>query len=408
MVWTFPPALIAGGGSANLYFTEDTLVGDLWVYLGQPSEELEVVVVADNCDVGGIFIPSSFNGGCTFTFTAVNGGRFLGEGGDGGDGGDDQGTTGTPGNRGSAGGHAIQSSGFAVSIDVDDGYLLGGGGGGGGGSFHDLGTTGTPGGGGGGGQGFGTSLGGSAGTPISVPVADDGANGGPSSPGAGGEGGTTGTNDGGIGGTFGYAGGYGDFASPGVYFLSASPGPGCGGAGGNGGNAFYGTNGAVATFSGAKSEATLRSENRILGETTGRLVIVDHQVTTFHVGSPSTTAAGWSWLNDVGGTLRRKSGANLTNYTQYWYDHFDDITASDYEVRYVSGTVGGIGGASAWDLTFGVADTWYGLGSIRTMEINATDSFDNAIALVQIGRAGENKAIANGLISAAIEWESGA
>jgi hypothetical protein len=407
MVWTFPPALIAGGGTASLYFTEDTLVGDLYAYLGNPSEELEVTVVADNCDVGNVIITSSFNGGCTFNFTAVNGGRFLGLGGDGGKGGDDEGANGTPGVRGNSGGHAIQSSGFPVNIDVDDGYLLGGGGGGGGGSFDDLGTSGTPGGGGGGGQGFGTTVGGAAGTPIGIPIASAGGNGSAVAPGSGGAGGSGIINTGGDGGTFGYAGGYGQMAAPNTFGFSSSPSAGCGGAGGNGGNAFYGTNGSIATFSGAKSEATLRSENRILGETKGRLVIVDHQVTAFHVGT-STTAAGWSWLNDSGGTLRRKSGGNLTSYTQYWYNYFDDITASDYEVRYVAGTVGGLGGSSAWDLTFGVADTWYNLANIQTMEINANSTFDRAIALVQMGRAGEEKAIANGLISAAIEWESGA
>jgi hypothetical protein len=283
-MWGPYVALIAGGQTEAVTISSDEYIGNLWDYLGNPSNPLNINFTVDAADAAEIIIPLDFHPGCTFQFTAINGGRFIGVAGAGGDGGADLGSTGEAGRLGADGGHAINSDTFPVNIDVDDGYLLGGGGGGGGGSFDDTGTGGTPGGGGGGGEGWGDAAGGAAGFATGVPIASPGTAGSRTSAGLGGDGGSSATNGGGDGGNYGFGGVTGRstnlLGASGTFFYY-------GGVGGEAGNAFRSTNGSTATFNGAKSEATLRSENRIMGETSATRLVLN----TFYSNDASVSGA---------------------------------------------------------------------------------------------------------------------
>ena len=117
-------------GSANAssaLITSDTYVGDLFTFLGSPAGRQDVTITVDNADAGEIIISTAWTAGSTFTFIAQNSGRFLGVGGAGATGGGDIGATGTSAGNGGDGGSAILNlGGYAVSIDIDDGYLYGG------------------------------------------------------------------------------------------------------------------------------------------------------------------------------------------------------------------------------------------------------------------------------------------
>lgn len=397
MPFSIPISLVSSA-SSTLTFTEDTYIGDLYAYMDSPSQPVEVVINVDNCDVGYIYISNQFNAASTFTVNCLNNGRVIGVGGAGGAGGDDLGGAGTRGKKGFDGGHAIVSDGFNVSVDIDNGYLLGGGGGGGGGGFNDLGATGDPGGGGGGGQGWGTSTGGAAGTPSGFPVASAGGEGNSGAAGGAGEGGAVGTNDGGAGGGWGEAGGYGGWPQPELLNLNSSePGDGCGGMGGNSGSAFYGTSGAVISFDGAKSEATLRTESRILGETLGKIVLLNSYADDFITGAGSTSIT-WTFLTD--GRLQRNQGGTTFNFTTQWY--VGACTGANYQVRFLSDTAGGLGGG--WDSGM-TADAWNTLSSSASVAISATGARDSAISGFQLRRTGETNIIASGILTARIEWE---
>ena len=402
-MWRIPISLLGGGGVVDVEPLVSTYIGDLWVYLGSPSDPVDVTVRANNVDLAEIIIPTDFAAGSTFTLIATNNGRFIGTGGDGGAGGDDNGNYGTAGIAGISGGHAVQSDAFAVNIDIDDGFLLGGGGGGGGGSFHDLGLSGTPGGGGGGGQGWGDAIGGAAGSPTGSPLAVAGTAGSQTVAGGGGNGGTIGTNNGGGGGEYGYGGIYGQFSNPGT---GLGGNAGHGGYGGRAGAAFFPVNLATPTFNGAKSEATLRTEARLKGEIDGVVNLSD--ITMFAtIISTGTETVGYDFLADSGGTLRKVNtqggGGDLTGS---WYSG-NSITASDYEVRTVTGINGG-----TWDLTPGgwVDGTWQAISVSRNWEVSATDTMDRAGALFQVRRAGDTGggdegAMASGYLLAIIEFE---
>jgi hypothetical protein len=289
-------------------FTSDTYIGDLWVLCGSPSGQQIVSITADNCDLGEVIITADWTLGTTFQFNILNGGRICGIGGDGGAGGDDNGTWGTKGLNGTNGAAALASVGFPINIDIDNGFLLGGAGGGGGGSSFDSipvgpGGDADPGCGGGGGAGFSITSGGPAGSPTGTPIGTYGANGGSAGPGAGGvPGGGDATTQGGRGGNWGACGepGYNDRLANMLRY---------GGVGGYPGKAFDGTGGATLTYTGAKSEATLRSENRIEGQTIDpNLSLIDvYEVFIANPGVGGT--AGFifdpdgqlTWTNDVDG-----------------------------------------------------------------------------------------------------------
>lgn len=296
--------------------------------MGSPAGPQNVEVTVDTADIGAVIVTADWDGGSTFNFICINGGRIIGVGGAGGNGGDDNGSSGTAGSDGTNGTPALQSDGFVINVDIDDGYLLGGGGGGGGGSYEDTGANGTPGGGGGGGQGFFTASGGLGGNSIGLPPAADGGDGSQGGPGGGGTGGGPSVNDGGDGGAWG-AGGYsGDFATPGI--LS-----GTGGLGSRAGNAFLHSNSGSIVYSGVSSEAILRTEERIVGETFGYPQLPD---TTTYMSNGATRTGGWNFLADTGGTLTLlNSFSGNFNHTNAWFALEDPILAN-YEIRDVPGT----------------------------------------------------------------------
>jgi hypothetical protein len=402
-MWRIPLSLLGGGGVFDVEPALDTYIGDLWVYLGSPSEPVAVIVRANAVDLAEIIIPPDFAAGSTFDFIATNNGRFIGTGGVGGDGGNDNGATGTSGDGGYSGGHAIQSDSFAVSIDIDDGFLLGGGGGGGGGSYDDTGAGGTPGGGGGGGAGWGDAIGGAAGSPTGSPLGAAGAAGSQTAFGAGGAGGSSGTNDGGDGAGYGYGGTYGQFANPSTG-LFGSPSSGNGGYGGRAGAAFFPVNLATPTFNGAKSESTLRTESRLKGEIDGVLNLYD-QFSIATIISSGTHTVGFDFLADSGGTLRKiNTQSGNSDYSGLWYEG-NSITPGDYEVRTVPGTMAG-----SWDISGEVDGDWIAISSFRAWEVSATDTIDSAASLFQIRRAGDTGGgdegtMSSGFLAAVIEFE---
>lgn len=405
MVWTIPAPLFASSSdTVDTTFTSDTYVGDLYAYLGSPSVAADYTITADACDVAEIIISASFPAGSTFSFVAINNGRFIGVGGAGGGGALDLGPIGERGGRGDQGGDAIVSYGWPVNIDVDNGFILGGGGGGGGGGFHDQGSFGTPGGGGGGGAGWGNAAGGAAGTPSGLPgVAQPGVAGSQAGPGAGGEGGTTGTifdNYGGDGGGYGRCGKVGGSPQPSVFLGGFGLSDGTGAAGGDAGAAFFPTNAnAVATLNGVKSEATLRAEGRIKGEIGGLILLGAGTNAWDLVTGAGTAIAGLTLKANSLGELQTNNGGNLSTLDFYWYNSPFTITPGDYEMRYLSLSGGG------WDTEPGVTDTWYRLDVDRTFEIQATSGIKSALHAVEIGRYNENEACATGFLFAYAEFE---
>lgn len=395
-MWKIPLSLFGGGGVASLTFTSDTFVGDLFAYLGSPTIPVEVTITADGADVGGIVISSSFDPTSTFTVVATNGGRFVGTGGAGGSGGDDNGATGTVGGKGTSGGAAIISA-FNIDADIDDGYMLGGGGGAGGGSYNDTGAGGTPGGGGGGGIGWGNAAGGAAGSPTGSPVASAGGAGSLSLAGSGGSGGSSGVNDGGDGGSWGLAGEYGQHANPGNDEFVAGDHEGNGGAGGNGGSAFLPTSGAVITFTGAKSEATLRIESRIKGETEGNLSLGNKLILGYHVGI-GHPSRDYGFIFQTNGTITQVN-TDTGNTTGSWWSG-NTVTGANYEVRLTSATKAG-----TWDVSAGADDSWFALSATRTWTYTTAASSQNAGAVYEVRRTDETLPTARGRLSANTTYE---
>ena len=148
---------------------------------------------------------------------------------------------------GGAGSPAITlpGTGITVNIDVDDGFIWGGGGGGGGGAaVYGVGPC-LQGGGGGGAQGWDVNSGGTAFAPAVA-----GGSGNSAGEGSGGAGEST-AGDGGDGGSWGTAGDNGTGTGPGL--------------GGIGGRAIIVPVADTLSLSGAKNQATLEGEGRLLG-----------------------------------------------------------------------------------------------------------------------------------------------
>lgn len=379
-MWRIPPPLVAGIGDAqSALITSDTYVGDLYTYLGSPSGRQDVTITVDGADAGEIIITNAWTAGSTFTFIATNNGRILGMGGAGGAGAPDLGATGDVATAGTSGTAAITNQGnYSVAIDADDGYIYGGGGGGGGGSYTDTGAGGDPGGGGGGGQGWTGGAGGAAGNPFTgVPAPTAGTAGTRSLAGSGGSGGgvTIGTSDGGDGGTWGLGGatgrssdmlvGFGEFA---VFLYH-------GGLGGSAGRA-YSSSASQATYSGAKSEATLRSEGRIKGETGGGgnylvLPSFNFNVVGFDI-QPTNDSIGVGFQSD--GAYLKVDTTKVpapTPSTTYWLTGGSG-TGSEWEVRERGETGDTDGGA--WTSQAAVPGTWVQLSTFMQWSKNYTGS----------------------------------
>jgi hypothetical protein len=376
-------------GSANAssaLITSDTYVGDLFTFLGSPAGRRDVTITVDNADAGEIIISTAWTAGSTFTFIAQNGGRFLGVGGAGATGGGDIGATGTAAGNGANGGHAILNLGsYAVSIDIDDGYLYGGGGGGGGGSYTDTGAGGDAGGGGGGGQGFnGASneyggLGGLGGVQIGVPPPSSGTDGSITMPGTGGIGGgvTIGTSDGGNGGAWGLGGrsgrssnilsGIGNLAQ----FLYN------GGIGGRSGDAYRGTT--PATLIGASSEASLRSNDRMYGDFGPDYITLPFALTSA-LEATVLENSGHSFLT-TGATLEINTTTTPVASTSYYLTGGTGVGAN-IEVR-ARGLTGDTDGT--WTQTGAVDGTWVDIGTLRQW-YKSSDNYSAVGALFEMRR----------------------
>lgn len=387
-----------GTGAQTILIDEDTLIGNLWDYMGQPANPFDLIFTVNGADAADILIPLDFHGDCTFEFIAINGGRFVGSGGDAGDGADDNGGSGGQGGNGDGGTNAISVNTFDISIDVDDGYILGGGGGGGGGGYHDEGATGTPGGGGGGGQGYGIGYGGAAGIPTGFPVAEAGGDGNIDAAGVGGEGGTTATNDGGNGGTWGHGGELGLAPSLGLYGTQR------GGCGGTAGSAVYPQNGSVVTWSGSLTEAQLRTALRIVGESGGIASIPNFlNIGNFTVGTPTSKSATFDFQNDSLGTLTTvTTDFGTNNRTDSWYRN-NPPALTDYEVRDVLGIRTG-----TWSTIPGshAEGDWETLDTV-SLQWNLTSSaFAHVAQAFEIRRAGDTGGIlTSGYLRAWNEYE---
>jgi hypothetical protein len=389
-MWRIPAPLIAGGSETIASITLDTYIGNLWVYLGSPVGPREVVLVVDGADAGDIQITADWTAGSTFQINCINGGRVVGLGGNGGDGGNDNGATGTPGSAGGSGGPALSSNGFTVNIDIDDGYLLGGGGGGGGAAYDDTGAGGDAGGGGGGGAGFAVTTGGSAGVNIGSPPGTDGTDGGPTGAGVGGAGAGSGLNIGGNGGEFGLGGYTGDAdTSISAYY---------GGHGGRAGSAFLPTNSATIVYNGVKTEATLISEMRLLGQTTEGYAQLEQIIYNNGGFGGGVQTVGWTF-SSVGLLTFNSSATPDTNYSNNWYGGpFGAVaTGADFEVRTVSGHFFG----TAWSVEAAAIDTWIALGSDRVWSITGSGTTDTR-SLYEIRSVGSSGILASGYLHATI------
>ena len=388
-MWRIPLSLIAGQGQIDVSITSDTLVGDLYTFLGSPPGQVDVVVTVDAAMAGNIVITTDFATGSTFTVNVINGGMVVGLGGNGGGGGITYGTTGEAGQRGFDGGPAIESA-YDIDLDIDNGFLFGGGGGGGGGSFAVDGTVGVAGGGGGGGRGFSTTAGGLPGDNGTPVPASQGGQGGPSGFGIGGAPSGTGLLNlmlGGNGGDWGSAGVSGTssdlLGAGGTLFYS-------GGIGGKAGEAFKSNAGATVTYTGAKTEATLRTEGRIYGETDPERI----DLLRFFQGEISTTTSAVAMTLATTG-FRFDSNGNLvfldsfngnTVNTDQWLSATAVGRGADYDIR-VRAFTPSEDQSGVWDTFPGTQGNWFNLASNREYSFATTTSPTYVASLIEIRRS---------------------
>jgi hypothetical protein len=381
-MWNIPVSLIAGGSETLTTITSDTLIGNLWTFFGSPAGPQAVVLTIDGADVGDIQVTADWTTGTTFQFNCINGGRILGLGGAGGDGASDFGASTENGVAGGDGGSALSSNGFAINVDIDDGYLLGGGGGGGGGAGADNGATAEAGGGGGGGAGFSVTSGGSAGASIGLPPALDGNDGGPAGAGLGGDGADVGVTDGGDGGGWGTGGTTGDSTDIGAVRHR-------GGVGGTAGQAFLPTNGATITYNGAKTEATLISESRLIGETDTGYPELAKLLSANAGGGGFTEEGAWRFVAADGNLIKEDSVSVNTTYTAYWYAGTGSPTGADFDVRLTFQYEEG------WTTSAAAINTWVSLSSDRVWEMSVTGPTANT-SHFEIRRNSDSRLLTSG------------
>jgi hypothetical protein len=257
-MWDVDFALFGGGlRPIALSVTTDQLAESYNVYTqaGSPADPVSVVVTITSAQVASILIPTGWHSDSLVELVFLSGANAVGSGGFGGMGGAAEFETGfgfeEPGAVGGPAGSAIVSH-ISFRMNLDNGFALGGGGGGGGGGGDDSGSAGRGGGGGGGGRGWNNASKGSGGFGSHF-QGMDGVDGSITAAGAGGSA-TSPAGAGGAGGNFGAAG---------------TNGQSGGAAGGTGGAAGFAISFAVAgrtlTLTGAKNEATLTSESRLVG-----------------------------------------------------------------------------------------------------------------------------------------------
>jgi hypothetical protein len=185
-------------------------------------------------------------------------------------------------------------------------------------------------------------------------------------PGAGGDGGGTSTvaARGATGGAWGSGGGVGPssdlISTTGSFFYY-------GGVGGQAGAAFQGSGGAEITFGGVKNEATLRSENRVKGETEGPYInMLSLNGASMVVTPLATETVGWRF-NTNGNLVRLNSESGDTTYTTRWTNGTGTAShGDDYEVRefYHEG--------DPWTTTGAAIFTWAALTALRDWSITET------------------------------------
>jgi hypothetical protein len=386
-MWKNRLSLQAGDALTTFLCTEDTLIGNLWEFLGSPAEIVNIDFIVDGCDVGDIQVTADFTALSTFQFTCINDGRIIGLGGDGGNGGHDLGDHGNVGGPGGDGGSALSgAAGWTINVDIDDGFLMGGGGGGGGGSYQFIvplpGGEGDPGCGGGGAAGFSVTTGGTQGNAQGIgPGASPGLDGGPGGPGAGGVHNQFGDKtDGGNGGNFGAAGDSGmasDIMNDvGTLFLY-------GGRGGRGGRAFV-PNGATLVFNGTATESELRIAERLKGETTEVAVFFNGANKLYDIFSVSgASTIGWTWQND-GQLVRRNSQEGDADQFRYWIRDAPEASFGDaYEVR-IRDRTPSEDQQGSWDTEPVAQGTFIDLTSDRTWSWNSSAANEFRAALFEI------------------------
>jgi len=254
MPWSFPVSLLASRNTFGKTF--DAVDGkqtdlNLFDFFGNPSGPSDVNIIFDGIDVCSLSL-GNFRPDSIFSITLINDAAIFGRGGNGGTGGESfpegliSQCLGFPGTSGGNGGGAlVMLQAYTLNIDLDDGYSWGGGGGGGGGGITFTWPSCKSGAGGGGAQGWQATFGGPG------LFCDNGSAGGPGGFGAGG--GTS-------GGTC-FAGGNG-----GPWGRRGVSGPDSGGGNfGDGGRAIQTFVGSTVNLTGAKNQATLESENRLIG-----------------------------------------------------------------------------------------------------------------------------------------------
>jgi len=253
MPWSIPIAILTNRLNFTDTFSSNQQELNLWDYFGNPSDPSDVsVTFSSSLFIDTLFI-GNFAPGSIITIGVGSNTTFRGRGGSGGNGGESffEGLLGQCVGFGAQSGGAgsasiiLPGTGITVNIDLDSAFSWGGGGGGGGGAAQ-YGVTCNQGGGGGGAQGWDVNAGG-----FSYAPATSGGSGNSAGPGTGGSpsGGTAGA--GGDGGAWGTAG---------------DTGLGVGGAiGGVGGRAIQVPASDTLVLSGAKNQATLESEGRLLG-----------------------------------------------------------------------------------------------------------------------------------------------
>jgi len=260
MPWSIPIPLLSARLIFQQAFTTVQTELNLWDYFGNPDSPSDVIVTF-SAQVNALSL-GTWPEGTVINITGLSGMQFRGRGGGGGNGATSffEALLGAcisqPGGNGinGFGGIITPNNGCTVNYDGDDCFAWGGGGGGGGGGYRNSSSPCGPGGGGGGAQSW-TPIPGAFGTPLE---SNNGGTGNEFGPGAGGTVISGSGGAGGAGGTWGIAGSAG---APGT-----NGGQGNGGLGGRAiQTAPFGTSTDTVNIVGAKNEATLISEGRLLG-----------------------------------------------------------------------------------------------------------------------------------------------
>jgi hypothetical protein len=159
-----------------------------------------------------------------------------------------------------------------------------------------------------------------------------------------------------------------------------------GGRGGTAGEAFKGINGSTLTLTGSKSEATLRSEGRILGETSTNRIVVPSKFSVFGATTmgESNIAIGPVFKSD--GNIDRDPGTgSITTTTTNWLNGSSAGVGASYEIR-ASSVAGQSDNTGVW-LSRPTPGTWVSLSVNVPFYVDASyPTTESATHLVEIRR----------------------